>query len=178
MGTVTNMEDTLEISATAVKELRQRTGVGVMDCRRALEAAGGDLNKATELLRERGMAIAEKKASRTASQGVIDCYIHAGGRIGVLVELNCETDFVARNEEFRALAHDIAMQVAATNPQYLSPDDVPAEESDQKEELALLSQPFIKDASTNIQKLIIEKIAKFGENVKLRRYVRYALGGD
>jgi elongation factor Ts len=173
-----NMEDTLEISATAVKELRQRTGVGVMDCRRALEESGGDLEKATELLRERGIAIAEKKAGRTASQGVIDCYIHAGGRIGVLVELNCETDFVARNEEFRALAHDIAMQVAATNPQYLSPDDVPAEESEQKEELALLSQPFIKDPSTNIQKLIIEKIAKFGENVKLRRYVRYALGGD
>jgi len=171
------MEDTLEISAAAVKELRQRTGAGVMDCRRALEEAKGDLNKATEILRERGIAIAEKKASRAASQGVIDCYIHAGGRIGVLVELNCETDFVARNEEFRALAHDIAMQVAATDPQYLSPDDVPAELSAQKEELALLSQPFIKDPSTNIQKLITEKIAKFGENIKLSRFVRYALGG-
>ena len=168
----------MEISAAAVKELRERTGVGVMDCRRALEAAGGDLDKATEMLRQRGLAIAEKKANRVASQGVVDAYIHAGGRIGVLVELNCETDFVARNEEFRALAHDIAMQVAATNPRYLSPDEVPADDKDKTEELALLAQPFIKNPGVTIQNLLTDTVAKFGENIRIRRFTRYAVGGE
>ena len=166
------------ISVSAVKELRERTGCGIMDCRRALEEAEGNMERAADLLRQKGLAVAEKKASRVASQGVVDAYIHAGGRIGVLVELNCESDFVARTDEFRALAHDIAMQVAATSPRYVSPDEVPAELADKKEELALLAQPFIRDPGLTIQSLITEKIAKFRENMRVRRFARYELGGE
>jgi len=168
----------LVISVSAVKELRERTGCGIMDCRRALEEAEGNMERAADLLRQKGLAVAEKKASRVASQGVVDAYIHAGGRIGVLVELNCESDFVARTDEFRALAHDIAMQVAATSPRYVSPDEVPAELADKKEELALLAQPFIRDPGLTIQSLITEKIAKFRENMRVRRFARYELGGE
>jgi elongation factor Ts len=171
------MEDTLNISASAVKELRDKTGVGIMDCKRALESCEGDMQRASEMLREKGLAIAEKRAARVASQGVVDSYIHAGGRIGVLVELNCESDFVARSDEFRALAHEISMQVAATSPKYLSPDDVPAEEADKKEELALLAQPSIRNASLTVQDLVNEKLAKYGEAIRVRRFVRYELGG-
>jgi len=166
----------LDISASAVKELREKTGAGVMECKRALVEAEGDLAKAAEILRQQGLAKAEKKAARVASQGVIDAYIHAGGRIGAMVELNCETDFVARNEEFRALAHEIAMQVAATSPTYVGADDVPADVTEAKSEICLLLQPFIKDPSRTVGDLIKDKIAKFGENILVRRFARYELG--
>jgi elongation factor Ts len=159
-----------------VKELREKTGAGVMECRRTLEEAGGDVRRAEEILRERGEAQAAKKAGREASQGVIDCYIHGGGRIGVLVEVNCESDFVARNEDFRAMAHDIAMQIAAMNPQYISPEEVPADVEGDREQLALLSQSFIKSPDRTIRDLITEKIAKLGENIRVRRFVRYEVG--
>lgn len=166
----------MDISANAVKELRERTGAGVMECKRALVEAKGDMEKAMEILRQAGLARAEKKAERVARQGVVDAYIHAGGRIGTLVELNCETDFVARNEEFRALAHDIAMQVAASSPKYVSAQEVPDEEKDKVAELALLEQPFIKDPKRTIGDVVKEKIAKFGENIVVRRFVRFELG--
>lgn len=167
----------MAVSANQVKELREKTGAGVMECRRALEESGGDIRRAEEILRERGELTAAKKAGREASQGIIDCYIHGGGRIGVLVEVNCESDFVARNEEFRALAHDIAMQIAAMNPQFVAPEDVPDDVAGEREQLALMSQPFIKNPDRTIRDLITEKIAKLRENIRVRRFVRYEVGG-
>lgn len=167
----------MAVSANQVKELREKTGAGVMECRRALEESGGDMRRAEEILRERGELTAAKKAGREASQGIIDCYIHGGGRIGVLVEVNCESDFVARNEEFRSLAHDIAMQIAAMNPQFVAPEDVPVDVAGEREQLALLSQPFIKNPDRTIRDLITEKIAKLRENIRVRRFVRYEVGG-
>lgn len=169
------------ITVDMVKELREKTGAGVMDCKRALEDAQGDMQKAMAILRERGLAKAAQKANRQAKQGLIEPYIHAGGRIGVLVELNCETDFVARLPEFKALAHDIAMQIAATNPQYISINDVPLEvkENTPPENLAeacLLSQPFIRQPDITIGDLINEKIAVIGENIRVSRFVRFELG--
>lgn len=168
----------MDISATAVRELREKTGAGVMECKRALVEAGGDMVKAMEILRQRGLARAEARTARVASQGVVDCYIHAGGRIGAMIELNCETDFVARTDDFRALAHDLAMQVAATNPRYVSADDVPADVSEDKAEICLLQQPFIKNPSQTIQDLVTAMIAKTGENVRVRRFARFELGAD
>jgi elongation factor Ts len=165
------------IGANQVKELRDKTGAGVMECRRALEEGNGDIAQAELILRERGEARAAKKAGREASQGVIESYIHGGGRIGVLVELNCESDFVARNDQFRSLAHDIAMQIAAMNPKYVSLEDIPADAEGEPETLALLSQPFIKGADRTIRDLITEKIAKLGENIRVRRFVRFEVGG-
>ncbi len=166
-----------DISAAAVKELRERTGAGIMDCRKALGETGGDQDKAVELLRQRGIEKAGKKAGREARQGLVEPYIHGGGRIGALVELNCETDFVARNEQFRTLAHDIAMQVAATDPKYLRPEDRPAGDGTVAgEDLALLEQPFIRDPKRTIGDLVNEHIATLGENIVLRRFVRFELG--
>jgi elongation factor Ts len=161
-----------------VKALRERTGAGIMECRNALEEAGGDQEKAVELLRQRGMAKAGKKADRMANQGLVEPYVHGGGRIGVLVELNCETDFVARNEQFRALAHDLALQIAATAPRAVRPEDRPggAAEAADPEDLALLEQPFIKDPKRTIGELLNEHIATLGENIVVRRFVRYELG--
>ncbi len=194
------------IDASAVKELREKTGAGMMDCKKALSECGGDMQKAIERLREKGLAQAAKKAGREASQGIIDSYVHLGGRIGVLIEVNCETDFVARNEEFRSLVHDLAMQVAAANPQYVSREDIPAgilekEKEIQKnralsegkpagvvdrmvagrmekfyQEVCLLDQPFIRDEDTKIEDLIKQKIARTGENIKVRRFARFELG--
>ncbi|MDP9371690.1 MAG: elongation factor Ts [Chloroflexota bacterium] len=148
-----------------------------MECRNALEEAGGNQDKAAGLLRERGLEKAGKKAGRVANQGLIEPYIHAGGRIGALVELNCETDFVARNDQFRALAHDIAMQVTATAPRYLRPEDRPAGDGAvAQEDVALLEQPFIRDPKRTIGDLIKEHIALLGENIVVRRFVRYELG--
>ncbi len=168
----------MEVSASAVKELRERTGAGVMECKRALVEAGGNMEKATEILHRQGLARAEKKAGRVAQQGLIDAYIHAGGRIGAMVEVNCETDFVARTDDFRQLAHDIAMQVAATGPKYVLPSEVPPDDAAQVSELALLAQPFIKDPSITIEDLIKRYIAKLGESIRVRRFVRYALGEE
>lgn len=147
-----------------------------MDCKRALGDSGGDLNKAVELLRAQGIARADKKTSRVASQGLIESYIHAGGRIGALIEVNCETDFVARTDAFRELAHNLAMQVAAMNPRYISSEEVPAEDSVNPKEACLLSQPFIKSPDVTIQDLIKQHIGILGENVIVRRFSRFELG--
>ena len=168
----------MNVSAEEVKKLREKTGAGVMECKKALVEAHGDFDKAVEILRQAGLANVEKKADRVARQGLIEAYIHAGGRVGAMIELNCETDFVARNEEFKALAHDIAMQVAAMSPAYVSPDDVPVEQAENKAELALLSQQFIKDPSRTVRDIVNERIAKFGERIVVRRFVRYELGAE
>jgi len=166
----------LQISADTVKELREKTGAGVMDCKKALEEADGNMQKAAETLKERGLALAKKKAERVANQGLIECYVHQGGQIGVMVEVNCETDFVARTNEFKNLAHDIALQIAALSPQYISPDEVTQETDIEPQAACLLLQPFIKDPTKSIQDLITETIAKVGENIKIRRFCRFELG--
>ncbi len=165
----------MNITAESVRQLREETGAGVMDCKRALTEAEGDFEKAKEALRQRGLAAAEKKAGRVAAQGLIESYIHAGGRIGVLIELNCESDFVARTDDFHALAHDLAMQVAALAPTYIRAEDVPADTQVEPNEI-LLNQPFIRDAGVTIQDLIRNYIAKLGENIQVRRFVRFSLG--
>ncbi|MCJ7619251.1 MAG: translation elongation factor Ts [Anaerolineae bacterium] len=196
----------MAITVDMVKELRERTGAGVLDCRNALQEVGGDFDKAATLLRKKGLAIAAKKAEREAKEGLVEAYIHGGGRLGVLLELNCETDFVARTADFRELAHDLAMQIAATNPQYLTPQDIPTDvlegqrrrereqvEGDKPEEVVerilegklkkyyqevcLLEQPFIKDEGVSIRELMTAKIAKLGENIKVRRFARFELEG-
>lgn len=166
----------MAISAIEVKDLREKTGAGVMECKSALEEAHGDVDKATEILKERGLARAEKKASRVASQGLVECYIHAGGRIGAMVEVNCETDFVARTEQFKELAHNIAMQVAATSPLYVSSQELAQGSEENPAEVCLLAQPFIKDPSTTVQDIIKSAIAGMGENIKIRRFARFELG--
>ena len=168
----------MEVTTSAVKELRERTGAGVMECKRALVEAGGNVERAIEVLNRQGLARADRKSGRLASQGVIDSYLHAGGRIGAMVELNCETDFVARTDDFKKLAHDIAMQIAATGPRCITAAEVPAEESDRVTELALLAQPFIKESSVTIEDLIKRHIAKLGEAVQVRRFARFVLGED
>ena len=165
-----------KISAEQVKELRERTGAGVMDCKRALEDAEGDSERAVALLQERGAAMAEKRMDRETSQGAIECYIHAGGRIGSMVELNCETDFVARTDDFKNLAHELAMQIAATNPLAVSEEDLPTGAEGDPAELCLLRQPYIRDAARTIDELVREVIAKTGENVRVRRFSRFELG--
>ena len=164
------------VSTEAVKELRERTGAGVMDCKRALEEVNGDLDKATEILRQRGLALAEAKAHRVTMQGLVECYIHAGGRIGAMVELNCETDFVARTDSFKALAHDLATQVAATGPLFVSPDDVPPGAEGDHSEMCLMLQPYIRDPSRTIQELVSEAIAQTKENIRVSRFARFELG--
>ncbi len=166
----------MTITTGMVKELRDATGAGVMDAKRALEESGGDMAKATSLLREKGLALAAKRAERETNQGVVESYIHAGGRIGVLVEVNCETDFVAKTDEFRALARDVAMQVAAMSPQVVAAEDRTAEMEGTDEEVVLLKQPFIKDASKTIEDLVKDAVAKTGENIRIRRFVRFGLG--
>jgi elongation factor Ts len=177
------------ITANDVKVLREQTGAGIMECKRALEEADGNMDKATELLRQQGLAKAEKKAGRTAAQGVIEPYIHAGGRIGSLVEVNCETDFVARTADFKTLAHDIAMQVAATSPRYLNEDEIPSdawpalesEFGDRKralEAVSLFDQPFIRDSRATIRDLIKASIGKLGENIIVSRFARFEVGSS
>ena len=172
----------MNISADKVKELRELTSSGVMDCRKALQEAGGDLDKAKELLRKRGLEIAAKKASRVTKEGCIESYVHVGNKLGVLVEVNCETDFVARNEEFKKFAKDIAMQVAAADPAYISKDDVPADtlQGEDAQEYCkaycLLEQPFVKDQGVTIQEYLKSIIAKTGENISIRRFARFKLG--
>jgi len=164
-----------EITLDLIKELRERSGGGVMDCKRALEATNGDLDKAVAYLAEQGIASAAKKANRETSQGLIDSYIHAG-RIGAIVEVNCETDFVARTSDFQTMVHEIAMHIAAANPQYVTADEIPAGTEGKPEELALLDQPYIRDAGKTIRQLIQETIGKTGENIQVRRFTRFELG--
>ncbi len=196
----------MEVSAAAVKELREKTGAGVMDCKKALAESGGDLEKAVDYLRQKGLAAAAKKVGRVATEGSVGAYIHAGGKIGVLVELNCETDFVARTPEFQTLLKDIAMQIAAANPRYLRPTDVSEEELGREKEIyrrqaldsgkpekvvdkivegkmdrffsevCLLEQAFIKDPDRKVEEIVQEAIAKLGENIQIRRFARYHLG--
>jgi len=147
-----------------------------MECKRALEEAGGDLAKAQEVLRQRGLAAAQRLAHRQAEQGLVHAYIHGGGRLGALIEVNCETDFVARTDVFRALVHDLAMQVVATNPLCISPEELPPDVDGDPKELCLLSQPFIKDPSRTVQDLILEVSAKTGEKIQVRRFARFELG--
>lgn len=162
------------MTTEAIKALRNKTGAGVMDAKRALEQSGGNQDKAENLLREWGLARAEKKVGRIASQGIVESYIHAGGRIGVLVEVNCETDFVARTDEFKLLARDLAMQIAAMNPSSVSGGD----ELSEDESVPLLKQQFIRDASRAVEDVIREAIAKLGENIVVRRFSRFELGAD
>ena len=194
------------VSAVDVRNLRDKTGAGMMDCKRALVETDGNFDKAVDLLREKGLAKAAKKADRIASEGSVISYIHGNGRIGVLLEVNCETDFVARNEEFQTLCHDIAMQVAAGNPDYVSREEVPEEVLEKEkfiltaqalnegkpanivekmvvgrlekfyQENCLLDQPFIKEPEVNVQHVVNQAIAKLGENISVRRFARFVLG--
>ena len=195
------------ITAQMVKELRQETGAGVLDCKEALVACDGDFEKAAAYLREKGMAAAAKRATREATEGLIGSYIHAGSRVGALVEVNCETDFVANTDQFQELAHDLAMQIVAAKPLYLAPEDVPAdvvEEEKEKyraemkdsgkperildkivegklkkhyEEICLMEQPFIKDTAITVRELVQQHNALLGENIVVRRFVRFEIGG-
>jgi len=194
------------ITAEMVKELRERTGAGMMDCKKALTETQGNMDKAIDYLREKGLAAAAKKAGRIAAEGIVEAYIHGGGRIGVLLEINCETDFVAKTDSFKVLAKDIAMQVAASNPSYVRRTEVPADVIEHEREVlraqalnegkpahivdkmiegrlekfykeaCLMEQPFIKDPDKTITDLINENIAKIGENISIRRFTRYQLG--
>lgn len=179
----------MAINAAQVKELRERSGAGIMDCKRALEEVDGNLEKAADFLRKQGLAKAEKKSGREAGQGLIEPYIHGGGRIGAIIELNCETDFVARTPEFRELAHDLAMQVAATSPRVVSEEEIDTTAMNEMERefgsrqsaleaVSLLDQPFIKDPRRSIRDLIKESIAKMGENIIVRRFARFEVGAD
>ena len=159
-----------------VKALREQTGSGVMDCKRALEEADGDPAKAEDILREQGVSLAAKKASRTTNEGLIESYIHSGGRIGAIVEVNCETDFVARTQDFQQLAHDLAMQVAAMSPLYVDSADIPEGTEANSQEECLMQQPFIKDPTKTIQDLVNESVGKLGENVRVRKFTRFSLG--
>ncbi|MDR3592788.1 MAG: translation elongation factor Ts [Negativicutes bacterium] len=194
------------ITAEMVKELRERTGAGMMDCKKALVETTGDMEKAIDFLREKGLAAAAKRSGRVAAEGLIESYIHGAGRIGVLLELNCETDFVAKTDDFKGLARDIAMQIAAANPSYVRREEVPAEIVEHEREVlraqainegkpaniaekmvegrvekyykdvCLMEQAFIKDPDITISRLITDKIAKIGENISIRRFARYQLG--
>jgi len=164
------------VSPAAVKELRELTGAGMLDCKSALEEAGGDFDKAKEILREKGIAMAAKKAQRSTAEGLVQTYIHHDGRLGALVEINCETDFVARTEDFSKLAQDIALQVAATNPTYVASEDLPEDREGDAQELCLLLQPFVRDESTTVDEMVKETIRKVGENIRIRRFARFELG--
>jgi elongation factor Ts len=167
------------VAATAedVKRLRELTNAGVMDCKRALDEADGNVDRAVEILKERGIASAAKRSSRETSQGLVDSYIHAGGRIGVLVEVNCETDFVARTDAFKQLVHDVAMQIAGIPTTLaITEEDLPADAEGSLEETVLLKQPFIRNSSQTIEQLVQEAIAQTGENIRIRRFARFELG--
>ena len=166
----------MKIPAEQIKELREQSGAGIMDCRKALIDAQGDMEKAVQCLKDEGMLIAQKKANRATTQGMIEAYIHTGGRIGTMVEVNCETDFVARTDEFKELAHNLAMQVAALSPQFISAEDVPKGADIEPETACLLLQPYIKDPDRTIQDIITETIAKVGENIKVNRFARFEVG--
>ncbi len=166
----------MQVSTAAVKELRERTGAGVMDCKKALIETEGSMEKAAEVLDQQGLASARKKAERIADQGIVETYVHQGGQIGAMVEVNCETDFVARTDEFKELAHNLALQIAAMSPQFISPEEIPSETDTDPQAACLLLQPFIKDPDKTIQDVITQTIAKVGENIIVRRFTRFELG--
>lgn len=166
----------MEISVEVIKSLREQSGAGIMACRKALLEVEGDIEKALELLGQRGRLQALKKANRVATQGLVEAYIHTGGRIGAIVEVNCETDFVARTDEFRKLAHHLAMQIAAMNPQVISEEEMSQTSGAEAQVACLLLQPDIKDPSKTIRDVINEVIARVGENIKVSRFARFELG--
>ena len=196
----------MEFTAKDVMELRGRTGAGMMDCKKALTATDGDMEKAIDFLREKGLAAAAKKQSRIAAEGIVDSYIHMGGKVGVMLEVNCETDFVAKTDEFKELVHDIALQIVASAPEYVSRDEVRADHLEHEKEIlaaqarnegkpekiiekmvqgrvdkfykevCLLEQPFVKNPDITVEQLVNEKIAKIGEKISVRRFVRYKMG--
>ena len=167
----------MDITKEMIKSLREQTGAGIMDCRGALIGCGGNVEKALEVLKEKGLLKAQKKSERTTSQGLVEAYIHTAGRIGAMVEVNCETDFVARTDEFKGLAHCLAMQVAAMDPLYISEKDIPEDKEAVAAEACLMEQPYIKDPTKTIKDIITEIIAKTGENIRVSRFIRYELGG-
>ena len=167
----------MEISTDLIKDLRAQSGAGIMDCRTVLLQTEGDIEKALEILKEKGFLKAQKKEGRATGQGLVEAYIHTAGRIGAMIEVNCETDFVARTDEFREMAHCLAMQVAALSPQYISPEDIPEGADAVPEETCLLSQPYIKDPTQTVKDIITGTIAKVGENITISRFTRYELGG-
>ena len=166
----------MPVTAAQVKELRDKTGAGIMDSKRALEESAGDIAKAESILNAKGLASAAKKADRSTSEGLVVSYIHTGGRVGSMVELNCETDFVARTDEFGILGRNIAMQVAAMNPIYLDRASIPEDVEDVKDEELLSEQEYIRDSSMKITDLVKESIGKLGENIRIRRFSRFELG--
>ena len=167
----------MAISTQQVKDLRDQCGAGVMECRGALVAAEGDINKAMAILKEKGLLKAKKSENRATAQGLIEAYIHTGGRVGAIVEIKCETDFVARTDEFKQLAHDLAMQVTACPPQYISPEEIPPGAADVDPQTAcLFAQPFIKDPAKTVKDRVVEVIAKTGENIRVTRFSRFELG--
>jgi elongation factor Ts len=196
----------MAVTTEQIKELREATGAGILDCRKALEQANGDFEKAVDFLREKGLATAAKRSDRAASEGMVELYSHGGGRVGVMVEVNCETDFVARSEAFRTFAHEVALQIAAGAPRFLRPEDIPAELFEHereiararareegkpeailekivegriekfKDEVCLLRQPYIRDESITVEKLLMQNVAAIGENIVIRRFARWELG--
>ena len=166
----------MEVTVDLIRALRERTGAGIMECKTSLEANQGDLDKAAEALRVQGFAQVAKRADRATDQGVVEAYVHTGGRVGAMVELGCETDFVARTPEFKELAHNIAMQVAALSPDYVSESDIDDGDERPPAQVSLLLQPFIKDSSSSVAEVIQEIAAKLGENVRVIRFSRLALG--
>lgn len=166
----------MEVSTEAVKELRDRTSAGMLDCKKALVEADGDVDKAIEALRQRGIEAAEKRQARAAGEGVVSCYVHHTGKIGALVELDCETDFVARTPHFGQLAYELAMQVAATCPTYLGADELPGDADVVAEEVCLLLQPSIREPDRTIGDIITDAIARTGENIRVRRFSRFEVG--
>jgi elongation factor Ts len=166
----------LEISIEMIKELRDQCGAGIMECRNVLLEVGGDMAKAVQVLKEKGLLKAEKKAERATTQGLIEAYVHTGGRVGAMVEVNCETDFVARTDEFKELAHNMAMQVAALSPQYITQEEIPEGADVEPQVACLLLQPYIRDPSKTVRDVIVETIARVGENIKVSRFARFELG--
>ena len=195
-----------DLSAEMVKELRDKTAAGIMDCKQALSDSGGDMNTAVDLLRKKGLATAKKRAGRAATEGIVQSYIHTGGKIGVLVEVNCETDFVAKTDDFQAFSKNLAMQIAATNPVGITPEDVPEDIIEKEKEIyraqaletgkpenivdkiaegklkkffdenCLLKQPYVRDPNISVEDLLNEVIAKIGENISIKRFARYQIG--
>ena len=166
----------MKIPTDRIKELRDQSGAGIMDCRNALLEAKGNMGKARQILKQRDLFLAESKAKRSVPQGIIEAYVHTGGRIGAMVEVNCETDFVARTDEFKELAHHLAMQVAAIPPQFISREEVPEGADIEPQMACLLLQPYIKDPDKTIQDIITETVIKVGENIKVSRFARFELG--
>lgn len=196
----------MAVTTEQIKELREATGAGILDCRKALESAGGDFNKAVDYLRQKGLATAAKRSDRQASEGMVELYSHGGGRVGVMVEVNCETDFVARSESFRTFAHEVALQIAAAAPRFIRDEDIPEDVLEHEREIArrraseegkpeamldriaegrlvkfkdetvLLRQPYIRDDSLTIEKLLMQNVASIGENIIIRRFARWELG--